>query len=59
MALTLTNKQLARFKKICRDRMGIELNDARARDQALKLLHLIALTKNLPITNKTYEPNKK
>jgi len=53
MTLTLTQKQLDRFKEICRVRMGVELNDTQAREQAMKLLHLVVLTRK-PLPNNHY-----
>lgn len=54
--MKVSQKQLDRFKEICRVRMGVELDDTKAREQALKLLKLLALTrKPLPAKPK-YEP---
>ena len=54
--MKVSQEQLDQFKNICRVRMGVELNDTQAREQALKLLKLLALTrKPLPATSK-YKP---
>lgn len=44
---------LKKFKKICKERMGIELDDVIAQDQASRLLSLIALTRRpIPKSNR-------
>lgn len=43
--MIISDEQLEKFKKICKERMGIEIDDERARDQAEKLLRLIELTR--------------
>lgn len=47
MTIKLTQQQLERFKDICH-RRGIQIDDAKAKEQALKLLQLIALTRKSP-----------
>jgi len=42
--LKITPEQLAKFKKICQ-KYGFNLDDAATRQQALKLLNLIAITR--------------
>lgn len=52
----ITPAQLAKFKKICR-KHGFDLDESTARQQALNLLYLVALTRRpLPDTIKKDEP---
>ena len=49
--MEISRTQLDKFKELCRTRMGIELDDTRARKEALNLLQLLVITRK-PLPSK-------
>ncbi len=54
--MEISKERLERFKEICRTRMGVELDDNKARQQALNLINLLALTRKPIPKTKTHGP---
>lgn len=51
--MNVSPKQLKKFKQLCEKR-GIKLDDETARDHALRLMNLVAITRrSLPSTEST------